>query len=67
MAEKEGWFSKIFGSKKGSCCAVDIEEITDGDNENSITKGESSTGCCNKSLQDTPDAETDATDIESRN
>ena len=65
MGEKEGLFKRIFSSKKGSCCGVRIEEITDDDNEKTIKQEELSIGCCNKSLPDTTGMEANRTDIKS--
>ena len=43
--KKEGFFKRLFGSKKPGCCGVQIEEIKE---EGEERKGESNpvSGCC---------------------
>lgn len=53
--KKKGIFSKLFGSKKSSCCNLKIEEVTD-EQAKPKEAPESSTGspCCGPCCGDAP-------------
>ncbi|HPC97206.1 MAG TPA: hypothetical protein PLU87_19865 [Sedimentisphaerales bacterium] len=52
--KKKGIFSKLFGSKKSSCCNLKIEEVTEQDSPEQTPEPPKSSLCCAPCCGDTP-------------
>ncbi len=52
--KKKGILSKLFGSKKSSCCNLKIEEVTEQDSPEQTPEPPKSSPCCQPCCGDAP-------------